>query len=46
MKQVNKKPLIFYYLVAMGVLLLLNWLLFPSLLTQQIRRRRSTTPSW
>ena len=36
MKQVNKKPLIFYYLVAMGVLLLLNWLLFPSLLTQQI----------
>ncbi len=36
MKQVNKKPLIFYYLVAMGVLLLLNWLLFPSLLRQQI----------
>ena len=37
MKQINKKPLIFYYLVAMGVLLLLNWLLFPSLLRQQVK---------
>ena len=37
MKQINKKPLIFYYLVAMGVLMLLNWLLFPSLLRQQVK---------
>ena len=38
MKQVNnKKPLIFYYLIAMGVLLLLNWFLFPSLLSTQVQ---------
>ena len=36
MKEVNRKPLIFYYLIALGVILLLNWFLMPSLLSQAI----------
>ena len=31
-----KKPLIFYYAVTLLVLMLLNWLLFPSLLRRQV----------
>ena len=31
-----KKPLIFYYLIAMVVVMLLNALLFPSLLQRQV----------
>ncbi len=37
MKEVNRKPLIFYYLIALGVILLLNWFLMPSLLSQSIQ---------
>ena len=36
MKEVNRKPLIFYYLIALAVILLLNWFLMPSLLSQTI----------
>ena len=36
MKEVNRKPLIFYYLIALGVILLLNWFLMPNLLNQAI----------
>ncbi len=36
MKEVNRKPLIFYYLIALGVILLLNWFLMPGLLNQTI----------
>ena len=32
----TKKPLIFYYAVMLLVLMLLNWLLFPSLLQRQV----------
>ena len=31
-----KKPLIFYYAVMLLVLMMLNWLLFPSLLQRQV----------
>ena len=31
-----KRPLIFYYAVTLIVLMLLNWLLFPSLLSRQV----------
>lgn len=37
-KQTPKKPLIFYYIVAMLVLLLLNALLFPTLLGNQVKQ--------
>ncbi|MDD6616783.1 MAG: ATP-dependent metallopeptidase FtsH/Yme1/Tma family protein, partial [Lachnospiraceae bacterium] len=39
MKQVDKpkKPIIFYYLVALTVLVLLNTFLFPSLLKQKVK---------
>ena len=37
MKEVNRKPLIFYYLIALAVILLLNWFLMPSLLNQSIQ---------
>ena len=33
----SKKPLIYYYAVAMIVILLLNALLFPSLLQRQVK---------
>lgn len=32
----SKKPLIFYYMVALLVLMLLNALLFPSMLSRQV----------
>ena len=32
-----KKPMIFYYLIVIGVLLLLNTFLFPRLLSQEVR---------
>ena len=40
MKEVQKprKPLIFYYLIAIAVLLLLNSLVFPALMKPQIRQ--------
>ena len=31
-----KRPLIFYYIAMLVVLMLLNWLLFPSLLSRQV----------
>ena len=31
-----KRPLIFYYAVTLIVLMLLNWLFFPSLLSRQV----------
>lgn len=37
-KKTPKKPLIFYYIVAMLVLLLLNALLFPTLLGNQVKQ--------
>ena len=37
MKEVNRKPLIFYYLIALAAILLLNWFLMPSLLNQSIQ---------
>ena len=37
MKEVNRKPLIFYYLIALAVILLLNWFLMPSLLSPSIQ---------
>ena len=36
-----KKPLIFYYAVMLLVLMMLNWLLFPSLLQRQVTEVRS-----
>lgn len=38
MKEVEKpkKPLLFYYLIAMVVILLANWLLFPKLIGQKV----------
>ena len=35
-----KKPLIFYYAVMLLVLMMLNWLLFPSLLQRDRSRLR------
>ena len=37
MKEVNRKSLIFHYLIALAVILLLNWFLMPSLLNQSIQ---------
>ena len=35
-KQPSKKPLIYYYVIALVVLMLLNILLFPSVLERQV----------
>ena len=40
-----KKPLIFYYAVMLLVLMMLNWLLFPSLL-QRPDCIKSATRTW
>ena len=34
--EIPKRPLIFYYAVTLIVLMLLNWLFFPSLLSRQV----------
>ena len=34
--KVPKKPLIFYYIIALIVVMLLNALLFPSMLSEQV----------
>ena len=38
-RQPSKKPLIFYYLVAMLILMVLNMTLFPTLLEKQVQAR-------
>ena len=40
-----KKPLIFYYVIVMLVLMLLNFLVMPGMLQASIRRW-ITAPSW
>lgn len=43
MKKVEKpkKPLIFYYLIALIILVLLNTFLFPNILGKNIRKKKS-----
>ena len=47
-KKPVKKPLIFYYLIVLVVLMLLNWLIVPSVMERSIQKTsyREFLDSW